>query len=66
VHIFHGTTLVAEHRRSSEPHTTVIDRSHLDGLWRRASTVPSQPEASPLRALGRSLDDYAAVVGGTR
>lgn len=66
VRIFHGTTLVAEHRRSSEPHTTVIDRSHLDGLWRRVATSPSQPEASPLQALGRSLDDYAAVVGGTR
>jgi hypothetical protein len=66
VRIFHGTTLVAEHRRSSEPHTTVIDRSHLDGLWRRAATPPSPPATSPLQALGRSLDDYAAVVGGTR
>jgi transposase len=66
VRIFHGTALVAEHRRSSEPGTRVVDPSHLDGLWRRSTSCPAEPEASPLQALGRCLADYEAVVGGTR
>lgn len=67
VRIYLGPTLVAEHRRSLEPHSRVIDPAHLDGLWRRptaAATLP--PTKEPLSAFGRSLEDYAAVVGGER
>jgi transposase len=63
VRIFHGTDLVAVHERSFEPYARVIDPRHFDGLWRRpqAEVVPI---AAPLAAMGRSLADYAAAVGG--
>ncbi|HEY7726615.1 MAG TPA: IS21 family transposase, partial [Anaeromyxobacteraceae bacterium] len=63
VRIFHGTELVAVHERSFEPYARVIDPRHFDGLWRRpqAEVVPI---AAPLAAMGRSLADYAAAVGG--
>jgi transposase len=70
VRVFHGTTLVATHARAREPFAVVIDPAHLAGLWRPAA--PAAPtEAAPdtgatLRALGRSLEAYAAVVGGAR
>lgn len=62
VRIFHGSTLVALHARSFEPHAQVIDSSHLDGLWRTAERA--MPAAGALKSLGRSLEDYAAIVGG--
>jgi hypothetical protein len=61
VEIFHGVVRVAEHRRSSEPHSRVLDPSHLDGLWKRAA-APPPASASALGAMGRSLADYEAVV----
>jgi transposase len=61
VQIFHGTSLVATHVRSHEPYSHVIDAAHYDGLW-RAPSAPTVPTASPLAALGRQLDDYAAVL----
>lgn len=64
VRIFHGIALVADHRRSLEPHSSVIDPAHLDGLWRRGA--PTAPAPSAASALGRSLEEYAAVVGGGR
>lgn len=70
VRIFHGTSLVATHRRSLEPHTIVIDKTHFAGLWRPSAVSSPEPvpsAASPsssLQALGRSLADYAAVIGG--
>jgi hypothetical protein len=60
VRIFHGSTLVATHRRSSEPHSRVVDPSHWEGLWRLTPATP--PEASPLKALGRALSDYEDVI----
>jgi transposase len=60
VRIFHGTKLVASHRRSKEPHARVVDPSHWDGLWRRETADP--PATSSLQAHGRSLDEYADVV----
>jgi hypothetical protein len=64
VRIYRGTELVARHERSFEPHARVTDPSHFDGLWRRPA-APTQPEAplSALEAMGRSLSDYAAVIG---
>ncbi len=63
VRIFCGRDLVATHRRSFEPHTRVIEPAHFDGLWRRpAENVLAL--AQPLAALGRTLEDYAAAIGG--
>jgi transposase len=64
VRIFHGQNLVAVHARSSEPHARVIDPVHFEGLWKRTPVENVVPIAQPLAALGRSLDDYAAVIGG--
>ena len=63
VRIFRGTTLVATHARCREPYQRVLDPAHVAGLWRVA---PLARAASALVSLGRSLDDYAAVVGGAR
>lgn len=63
VRIFHGTTLVATHARCREPYHRVLDPAHVAGLWRVA---PLASAASTLEPLGRSLDDYAALVGGAQ
>lgn len=60
--IFHGTTLVATHARSTEPFARVIDPAHFAGLWR--SPVAEVPAAPSLALLGRDLADYAAIVAG--
>lgn len=63
VRVFHGRDLVAVHARSFEPHARVVDPAHLEGLWRKpAENVVTL--AQPLAALGRTLEDYAAVIGG--
>jgi transposase len=60
--VFHGAEVVARHRRVSEPHQRVVIPAHFDGLWRRPETpTPIEPV---LATQGRSLEDYAAVVGG--
>lgn len=70
VRITHGTALVAVHGRSREPHAVVREAAHYEGLWR--PLAPTSPAAAPgddgaaLRAMGRSLDDYAAAIGGTK
>jgi transposase len=64
VQIFHGVTLVATHPRCVEPHTLVRDEAHFVGLWRAVDPPSIEAESTPLAALGRSLDDYAAVIGG--
>lgn len=60
VRIFHGGKLVATHRRSTEPHSRVVDPAHWEGLW-RLTPVPESSD-SPLQALGRTLKEYAEVV----
>jgi transposase len=63
VRIYHGQDLVAVHARSSEPHARIVEPAHFQGLWR----TPNENVvllAQPLAVLGRSLEDYAAVVGG--
>jgi transposase len=65
VRIFHGPALVATHARTREPHARVLDPTHVAGLWRVAPTLEPVTSAS-LRPFGRSLDDYAAVIGGAR
>ncbi|MFT3836019.1 MAG: IS21 family transposase [Myxococcaceae bacterium] len=60
VRIFHGGKVVATHRRSTEPYSRVVDPAHWEGLWR--ASPPPQASESPLKALGRTLDDYASVV----
>lgn len=61
VTIFDRGTVVVRHRRSLEPHTRVIVPAHFDGLWRRPDEIPPVQSALPP---GRSLADYAAVIGG--
>jgi hypothetical protein len=63
VRIFHGTTLVATHRRSCEPFDRVIDPAHFAGLWRML-TADAAPPPATLTALGRDLREYAAVIAG--
>lgn len=65
VQIFHGTTLVATHRRVREPYARVLEPAHVAGLWR---VVPTDtiPDGVPLAALGRSLDAYADAIGGAQ
>ena len=64
VRIFHGTKQVAVHRRSAEPHSRVVNPAHWEGLWRLTpAPEKEQPAESPLRALGRTLNEYAEVVG---
>ena len=62
VRILHGTTLVATHRRVSEPFARIVDPAHFVGLWRPAA-VPA-PSRGTLAALGRDLADYDVVVSG--
>ena len=64
VRIFHGTDLVATHARSREPFARIVEPAHLAGLWR--VTTPREPVGDTLAALGRSLAEYEAVVGGAR
>ncbi len=66
VKIFHGATLVATRTRgSSEPHAWVRDDAHFVGLWRAVDVPPIEARFLALLAtLGRSLDDYARVIGG--
>ena len=66
VRIFHGGELVASHDRSREPYARIVDRDHYAGLWRTPVVTQSavEVEESPLAAMGRSLDDYAAVIEG--
>jgi hypothetical protein len=65
VRIFHGTELVAIHARSREPFARVLEPAHVAGLWRVTPDVePSEP--SSLAPLGRTLAEYAAVLGGAQ
>ena len=63
VRIFRGADLVAAHLRSREPHARVVDPAHWDGLWRRPeASAQVAGGADHLKALGRSLADYEAVI----
>lgn len=63
VRIFAAGKLIAEHRRTTEPHAKVVDPSHYDGLLRPADSRPPAG-GGELAALGRSLEAYADVVRG--
>lgn len=62
VRIFHGTTLVAQHARATEPFARIIDPAHYAGLWRAPEPPPPTPGRSPLALLGRDLAAYAEIV----
>jgi len=64
VRIYSGAEVVATHARSREPHTSVIDFAHYRGLWREPSQPPDAEASGALEALGRSLVDYEAALGG--
>jgi len=60
VRVYFGGDVVAAHVRSREPFQRIVDPTHLDGLWKRAETIAPPPAV--LAPLGRSLDDYGAIV----
>lgn len=61
VRIFHAGQVVATHARSRQPHERVVDPAHWEGLW-RPHAAQSPENSSALATLGRTLEDYAAVV----
>jgi transposase len=60
--VFEGREIVARHRRCDEPHHRVVDPTHFEGLCR--VTTSERIIDTTLQSYGRSLDDYAAVLGG--
>lgn len=64
VRVLCGGQLVADHARSFEPFTRVVDPAHYEGLWRVQSVAvaPEPSSPSPLAAMGRTLAAYAEVV----
>jgi hypothetical protein len=63
VRVFFGGREVARHVRSFEPFAIVRDSAHFEGLWRPTEPAKEEsPSDSPLVALGRSLEVYAAAV----
>ena len=60
--VFDGREIVARHRRCDEPHQRVVDPMHFEGLCR--VTTSEHVVDTTLRSYGRTLDDYAAVLGG--
>jgi transposase len=61
VRIFHAGHLVATHARSRAPHERVVNPEHWEGLW-RPHAAPAPDSRAALATLGRTLEDYAAVV----
>jgi hypothetical protein len=66
VQIFHGTTVVATHRRVREPCARVLEPAHVAGLWRTTAPDAVARNGASLAALGRSLETYAAIIGGAQ
>ena len=60
--VFDSPELVARHARCFEPHRRIVDPKHFEGLCR--ITTADRVVTTPLAPYGRSLADYAAVVGG--
>ena len=55
VRIFDGAKLVADHARSKEPHSIVIDKAHHAGLWRNLQTTTvAAPDAGRSPQPGRT------------
>jgi transposase len=67
VKIYAGSECVATHRRCHEPHRSVTLPEHYAGLVKRDLSEPDRTALhSDLAAMGRSLQDYADVIGGAR
>jgi transposase len=64
VRIYDGAKLVADHARSKEPHSQVIDKVHHAGLWRatQETPAPSPSPASPASPLAA----YVTIVDGAQ
>ncbi len=60
--VFDGAEIVARHARCDEPHYRVVDPAHFDGLCR--ATTTDRIVGVSLPSYGRTLDDYAAAIGG--
>lgn len=57
-----GAQIIAVHQRSFEPFSVVVDPQHHAELWRKVNIA--EPTNSVLASYGRSLNDYARIVGG--
>jgi transposase len=64
VHIYAGAQRIATHRRSNEPHASITQGEHYDGLLRRHRAPEQTVEPSTLTDMGRSLQEYADAIGG--
>jgi len=60
--VFDGREIVARHRRCDEPHQRVVDPMHFEGLCR--VTTDAAVVGTTLQSYGRTLGDYAVVLGG--
>ena len=60
--VFDGVETVARHKRCSEPHHRVVDKSHFEGLCRVTTT---DQVGGAQHAFARSLGDYVDVAGGS-
>ena len=60
--VFDGTTIVARHPRSNEPHQRIVDRTHFAGLCR--VTTAERVASAPIATYSRDLAVYAAAIGG--
>jgi transposase len=60
--VFAGAEIVARHRRCNEPHQRVVEPTHFEGLCR--VTTDDRVVGNALQSYGRTLDDYAAALGG--
>jgi hypothetical protein len=58
--VYHGTDVVARHRREFEPHMRIADPAHFVGLYRGAE----RHEAVASSPYERGLDVYAECLGG--
>jgi transposase len=59
--VYDGASVVARHRRGTEPHQRIVDPSHFKGIYRQHAHVDVADEPS---AIGRSLDVYEDCIGG--
>lgn len=60
VTIFEGAEVVARHERGFEPHARIVDPAHFEGIYRRRDEAKAASDTD----ISRSLDEYAAYIGG--
>jgi transposase len=70
VRVYIGDKVVADHVRSKEPHSVVVDRDHHAALWRQpsqtaaTSTAAATSTPAPPTPWARGLEAYARAIEG--